>query len=385
MFTVAMKAGIFETHHAEAAYPVIRLFDNGTNQLTIFSYEEADQHLQQLLQDDIKKFNWIKKKRRQSKISFIRTIYRETKKQKIELLYLNTISNNFIFYAVLILLLRKVRVIVTIHAVNNFFDHRFSLSPRRMVREAGKKLLIIVTREYNVLSTPPVKYLQSKLPKGKKVHCVPNAVFEELLIRQTQPLTTECINIVVPGTVEKRRRNYDHVFDLMKKLVESKITFTMVFLGKLYEDSGQEILARSKTWNEKYNNLYYYEDGEVNQLEFDRIMASATILFLPLEIETIFDDDITEICGTSTTSGNITEVIRHAKPFIIPKLLAIDPLLERACFRYDRIDDIVSFVSTLYLNPGFYQSLLNSALEASRNFTIPLIRNRISDVLKESV
>ncbi len=380
-----MKAAIFETHHAEAAYPVIRLFDNGTNKLTIFSYEEAYYHLEHLLQEDIKKFNWVKKKSLQSKISFIRTIYSETKKQKIELLYLNTISDNFIFYAIMIFLLRKVRIIVTIHAINNFFDHRFSLSPRKMIRTVGKKLLIIVTREFNVLSTPSVKYLESKLPKGKKVHCVPNGVFEEHIFRQTQPLPTECINIVVPGTIEKRRRNYDQVFELMKKLMESKITFTITFLGKLYKDYGQGILALSKTWNAKYNNLYYYESEEVNQLEFDRVMASATILFLPLEIETIFDDDIAEICGTSTTSGNITEVIRHAKPFIIPKLLALDPLLEKACFRYDSIDDIVAFISTLHSNPGFYQSLLDSSLHASRNFTIPVTRNRIDDVLTASV
>lgn len=378
-----MKVAIFETHHAEAAYPVIKLFDNGKNKLTIFSYEEAYHYLEQLLQDDIKKFNRIVKKEQQSKISFIRTIFRHTKKQKIELLYLNTISDNFIFYALLILLLRKVRVIVTIHAVNNFFDHHFSIHPRRMIRTLGKKLLIIVTREFNVISTPSVKYLESKLPKGKKVHCVPNAVFEELYIRQTQPLPTECINIVIPGTVEKRRRNYDQVFDLMIKLTESKIPFTITLLGKLYKEYGQEILARSKAWNAQFNNVYYYEDGEINQLEFDRVIATATILFLPLEIETIVDDDIVEICGTSSTSGNITEVIRHAKPFIIPKLMAIDPVLEKACFRYNNPEEIVSFISALQQTPDLYQSLLNASLEASRNFTVNKIRGRIGAVLEE--
>lgn len=380
---ISMKVAIFETYHAEAAYPVIKLFDNGKNKLTIFSYEESYQYLEQLLQDDIKKFNWIVKKKQQSKISFIRTIFQHTKKHKIELVYLNTISDNFIFYALLILLLRKVRVIVTIHAVNNLFDHHFSLHPRRIIRTLGKKLLIIVTREFNVISTPSVKYLKSKLPKDKIVHCVPNAVFEELNVRQTQPLPTECINIVIPGTVEKRRRNYDQVFELMKKLIESKITFTITFLGKLHEHYGQQILARSKAWNAKYSNIYYYDGDGVDQSEFDRVMASATILFLPLEIETIFDDNIVEICGTSSTSGNITEVIRHAKPFIIPKLMAIDPVLEKACFRYNNPEEIVPFISSLQQNPGLYQSLLNYSLDASRNFTVNKIRSRIGAVLEE--
>lgn len=378
-----MKAAIFETYHPEAAYPVIRLFDNGKNKLTIFSYEEAYQHLEHLLQDDIQKFNWVIRKKHQSKISFILTIFLETKKQKIQLLYLNTITDNFIFYAIMIFLLRKVRVIITIHSINNFFDHRFAFSPRRLIRTLGKKLLIAVTREFNVISIPSVKYLESKLPKDKKVHCVPNAVFDEFLCLQTQPLPTECINIVIPGTIEKRRRNYDQVFDLMIKLTDSKISFSITFLGKLYKDYGQEILSRSKAWNAQYGNIYYYEGDEVNQLEFDRVMARATILFLPLVIETIVDDDIVEICGTSSTSGNITEVIRHAKPFIIPKLMAIDPVLEKTCFRYDNPEEIVSFISVLQKSPDLYQSLLNSSLDASRNFTVNKIRDRIGAVLEE--
>lgn len=378
-----MKVAIFETQHAEAAFPVIKLFDNGKNELTIFSYEEAYQHLKYLLRNDIQRFNWVIRKKQQSKISFILTILKETRKQKIKLLYLNTITNNFIFYALMIFLLKKVRVIVTIHSINNFFDHRFSFHPRRLIRTIGKKLLIAVTKEFNVISTPSVKYLESKLPKNKKVHCVPNAVFDEQLSRQTQPPVTECIHIVIPGTVEKRRRNYDQVFDLMIKLTESKIPFAVTLLGKLYQDYGQEIMAKAKKWNAQYDNVRYYENDEVNQLEFDRVISTATLLFLPLEIETIVDDDIVEICGTSSTSGNITEVIRHSKPFIIPKLMAIDPVLEKACFRYNNPEEIVSFISSLWQNPGFYLSMLDSSLDASQNFTVNKIRSRIGAVLEE--
>lgn len=379
-----MKIAIFETHHAEAAYPVIRLFDNGKNELTIFSYEEAYQHLKYLLRDDIQRFNWVIRKKQQSKISFILTMLQETRKQNIKLLYLNTITNNFIFYALLIFLLKKVRVIVTIHSINNFFNHRFSMRPRRLIRTIGKKLLISVTKEFNVISKPSVNYLESKLPKNKTVHCVPNAVFDELFSIQIQPSIEEYIHIVIPGTVEKRRRNYNQVFDLMLRMNESKIPFSITLLGKLYEDYGQEIMAKAKDWNKKYNNnVHYYENDEVDQLEFDRVLATATFLFLPLEMETIVDDDIVEICGTSSTSGNITEVIRHAKPFIIPKPMAIDPILEKGCFRYTTTDEIASFILLLWQTPDLYQSLLNYSLEASRNFTVNKIRNRISAVLEE--
>ena len=41
-----MHVGIFETDHFEAAYPVIRLFDNGENDITIFVYEKSYRQLQ---------------------------------------------------------------------------------------------------------------------------------------------------------------------------------------------------------------------------------------------------------------------------------------------------------------------------------------------------
>jgi hypothetical protein len=232
-----------------------------------------------------------------------------------------------------------------------------------------------------VISTPSIKYLDGKLPKNKKVHCVPNAVFDEQLSFQTQPPVTASIHIVIPGTVEKRRRNYDQVFELMLQLTDAGIPFTITLLGKLYKEYGQEIMTRAKKWNVQYNNVRYYENEEVNQLEFDRVIATATLLFLPLEIETIVDDDIIEICGTSSTSGNITEVIRHAKPFIIPQRMAIDPVLEKSCFRYTNPAEIVSFISSLRQNPGLYSSLLKNSLDASRNFTVDKIRDRITAVL----
>lgn len=377
-----MKVAIFETQHPEVAYPVTRLFDNGTNHITIFSYEEAYGPLKHLLAEQYNRYDWIIKKERQSKVSFIYTLYQQTKKRKIQVLYLDTVTDNFIFYAIMIFFSKKVRVILTIHSINNFFDHKFSFSLRRIIRTIGKKMLLRVTKEFNVISAPSVKYLKSKLPERKKVHCIPNAIFEKTSYRQSQSPVSEKINIVIPGTVEKRRRNYDQAFELIAKLKNENIPFSITFLGKLSGNYGQEVLAKCKDWNSQNNNINYYEGTGVDQAEFDRVMNEATVIFMPLVIHTIVDDDIIEICGVSSTSGNITEVIRHAKPFIIPGELAIDPCLEKSCFRYSSTENIVSFISRIYQDPAYYHTLLEAAWEASEHFTIENIRNRIAAVIE---
>ena len=44
-----MRVGVFETTHFEGAYPVIKCFDNGANEITIFCYEESYRQFAQLL------------------------------------------------------------------------------------------------------------------------------------------------------------------------------------------------------------------------------------------------------------------------------------------------------------------------------------------------
>src|SRR4249919_393230 len=173
-----MKVGIFETTHFEGAYPVIRLFDNGSNDITIFTYEDSYQQFQFLFKDEMNRYKWVVKGRDESKYSFIRRIYSETRSRKLELLYLNTITDNYIFYSWLVSLLKPLRIIITLHSINNYFNHKPAFSIRRIVRTMGKKRLIGAAKEFNVVALTMVNYLKSRLPATKKVHCVPGAVYE---------------------------------------------------------------------------------------------------------------------------------------------------------------------------------------------------------------
>jgi predicted transcriptional regulator len=88
-----MRVGIFETTHFEGAYPVIKCFDNGANEITIFCYEESYRQFQHLFEGQMEKFSWVVKSQQDSKYKFIYRIYKETKSRKLDLLYLNTISD----------------------------------------------------------------------------------------------------------------------------------------------------------------------------------------------------------------------------------------------------------------------------------------------------
>lgn len=371
-----MKIGIFETDHFEGAYPVIKLFDNGHNEITIFTYDHSYRQFQYLFGDQLDRYTWIIKEASVSKVKFIRKVYTEAKRNKIELIYFNTISNNFIFYALAIALLKKIRVIVTLHDINGYFQFKPAPSIRRCVRFLGKRLLVMTVKEFNVVSSTMVDYLKNKLPSYKYVHCIPGAVFENHFVYNTSPAIVNSLNIVIPGTLDGRRRKYAVAFELLKKINEKRLPVSLVFLGGYNEQHGKHIIEKCREYNSKKNNLRFYEGRIVDQPEFDRIMNAAHFVFIPSAIHTVLADGVSEIYGKTISSGNIFDVIKHAKPFIAPAGLAIPVNLETSCFRYTDSDQIVSFFEDLLTTPDAYKRWLGSALENSLEYTPEKIRER---------
>ena len=368
-----MKVAIFETEHFEAGYSLIRLFNNGQNEITVFCYPASQRQFDYLFKDDRSKINWVIKKEHQSKASFIYTIYQETKKRKIELLYLNTVSDNFLFYAMLAGSLPGVRIVLTLHSIYNFFSTKSLFNPRRMIRAIGKKMLRRAIKEFNILSPTLLPLLQQKFPKGKKIHQVPGAIFEKNAAAITE-LSTDLFRIVIPGSIDNKRRDYGQVFKLLNLLKQEDIAAEIILLGSFYGEYGQTILAQCREWAKHHADLRWYEGTVVDQPEFDRVIEMSHFIFTPSVIDTVIADGVEEIYGISISSGNISDAIRHAKPLIIPGGLVVDPVLEKSCVRYSGLGDIVSLFKSIRNDGAIYTKLAIAAIDSSQQFTIEKVR-----------
>jgi hypothetical protein len=314
----------------------------------------------------------------ESKYSFIRRIYSETKSRKLELLYLNTITDNYIFYSWMVGLLKGRRIIVTLHSINNYFNHKPALNLRRIVRTIGKKRLIRATKEFNVVALTMVDYLKSRLPATKKVHCIPGAVYEGRSDK-LQP-SKEIINLVVPGIVDARRRDYDLVFQLADRLEQTGSSTMITLLGGIQPLFGKSVLE--KLISKKNNRIRYYNRPVVDQPEFDKVMDEADFVLLPSTIHNTILDDIPEIYGLSMSSGNLFDIIKHAKPFIAPLQLRVDPFLENSCLRYESVDEIIEVLVALRESPDTLASLQANARVASEHYRVNEVRLRNSDLFR---
>jgi hypothetical protein len=369
-----MQIGIFETEHFEGAYPVIRLFDNGQNKITIFTYQQAYRQFKHLFAEDMHRYEWVVREDNESKYRFILRLYRETKQRKIGLLYMNTVTNNFIFYAWMIRLLKGIRIVVTLHDINNYFHFTPAFSLRRWVRYFGKRSLVKNVREFNVVSETMMPYLESKLPAYKKVHNLPGAVFDAAQYQNEAPAVNGRLNIVIPGSVDGRRRNYETVFTLLDQCRHLPVSITL--LGGFAHPYGAAIKARCLTAAAEYPNLVFYGDEVVDQPEFDKVMNEAHLVFIPSVVDTIIADGTKERYGMSISSGNIFDVIKHAKPFIIPVTLKIPDRLAGSAITYTTITEIVTYLEALVQQPDRYQQLLQQAVLNSGEYTIAKVRER---------
>ena len=371
-----MKIGIFETDHFEGAYPVIRLFDNGENEIVIFTYEHSFHQFKYLFGAELSRYTWIVKKPEVSKIKFIQQMLTAIKSSKIDIMYFNTISNNFIFYAVAIAMLKPIRAVVTLHDINGYFTFKPAPSFRRWVRFVGKRSLIKIVDEFNVVSSTMVDYLKSKLPQKKIVHCVPGAVFEAFLPENATYDVSRALTIVIPGTLDERRRKYNLAFDLLDRINERQLPIIIFFLGGCDRQYGPEVLERSKRYALKHENLIFYDTPVVDQPEFDRVMNEAHFVFIPSTVHTVVSDGVEEIYGKTISSGNIFDVIKHGKPFIAPSQLDVPTNIESSCFKYTETEQIVSFLEQMISRPELYQTWRDSALQNSLEYTPEKVRQR---------
>jgi len=371
-----MRIGIFETDHYEVSSTLIKLFDNGKNDITVFAYPQSWRQFRFLFPHRQGSYHWVIKEEKEPWWKFMVRIYKETRRRKLELLYLNTVTQHHLPYALLIKMLPGVRVIVTIHDSNGYFQWKPAWSVRRLVRYIGKRLLVRTVKEFNVLSPTLVPALQSRLPANKIVHVIPGAVYEGRRHMVATPATCNQIKLVVPGTVDVRRRDYATVFDLLEACRQQSLPVSVVLLGGYYGEAGKAVIEKCKARASQAADITSYETSVVDQPEFDRQMDEAHLLFIPSRIHTILADGVPETYGLTISSGNVSDIIRYAKPFIAPAALTLPANLESGAVRYQHVADIVRVLQQLLSDDAWYHQLSRQAVLNAQEYTIEKIRQQ---------
>src|SRR5690606_13812425 len=205
------------------------------------------------------------------------------------------------------------------------------------------------------------------------ISVVPGAVYEPRGVKTVFP--SEGIwKTVVPGSIDRKRRDYDQVFVLAALLNSRNIKAEIVLLGGHHDDYGKEIIQRAAKFDQGTCRMKNYEESIVDQDEFDRHMDECHFVFIPSVVHTTICGEIPEVYGITKSSGNIFDVIKHAKPFIVPATLTISESLASSCIKYKGLEEIVALLEEFEMNPGRFESICREAEGNSQEFTVEKVR-----------
>jgi len=372
-----MNIAIIEKGHFEVVYTLISLFDTGDNRLTIFIDKPSYVQLEYLLKEKIVKHTWIIQDKQSNRV-FIKHMFHHIQSHSFDLLYFNTIADNFIYYAYYIKRLANEKVILTLHDILGYFRYVPAFSLRKLIRFVGKRKMIHAVQNLNVISETLIPLLQKKISTSHRIFNISGGFFEpEKFIKQSYN-KGDFIKITVPGSIDSRRRNYNSLFELLEAARLQRSNISVTLLGTFRKQDNKEIYDLCHRYIRSSNNLHFYETDSVDQEEFDRIMKETHFIWIPVRQFAIVTDGAREEYGVTITSGNIGDVIRHCRPFFSPHYFKIDKTLESGCLRYANTKDILNALREL--NSTSYSQLQDGAYYASMNYTKEKIVSRNNEL-----
>jgi hypothetical protein len=372
-----MKIAIIEKGHFEVAYTLIQLFDNDRNKLTIFIDEPSYDQLTYLLKEKSERYKWVIQTK-ESNREFIKLMFEQLGNAAFDLIYFETIADNFIHYAWYIRKLYQKNIVMTLHDSKGFFYYSPSLSIRKLIRFSGKRKLIKIVPALNVLTETLFPFLQKELQGKKTIFNIPGAFFEPEGFKPIEYKTGEFIKIAIPGSVDTRRRNYDSVLEFLEKIKSAGLKVSITLLGSFRKGYSELIYSKCIQQVQSNSRLHIYKEDTVSQQEFDKIMKEAHFIWMPLNKFAVVTDGVKEEYGKTISTGNTGDVIRHVKPFFAPSYFTIDPALKKSCCQYSDINEIIGKLKTI--DSAEYKRLQEDALNASLNYTKDKIVERNKDL-----
>lgn len=375
-----MNIAIFETQHFEGAYPMIRIMDMPGNHLTIFVNEATYQRFNALFGNSMEKYTWVVQPARLSNRKFVWRIFQTCRRNKTNILFLNTVTANFMLYAFAAMFLRA-RVILTLHDANNFLLSHYSHNLRLSVRHAGKAMLARCCYAYSTVSETVQAHLKNTMRIKKKIFCIPGAVFEKQgaaipIFDGSGPL-----RIVVAGSIDKRRRNYEEVLSLLELANRQELPLHIELSGGPYGAYGRRMMETFRAYNLEHRNLVFHETPVVDQPVFDAALDKAHFLWIPSVINTVIADGIEETYGVTKSSGNIFDAIKHARPMLVPAGLAMPVQLQSSTVVYSSTTALKDLLAGILQNPASYAMLATAALHNSKQYSVEKMRERIPELL----
>lgn len=331
-----VNVGVMEPHyHAAFFYAVCKICNRPYVNLTIFAREKVwDQALAHdaYLGEGCKVITIPDMDDYQK---FVQCFIDAEKKSDIEVLFLNTLMESHKRLRAWKDFQPKGKLILTAHAVNAWFGKSWRINFSRPLyqmpyfiwssmrsRPYFRKHILPKVYAINVDYRPSIGYTEHLVGHDLPVYSIPAAFYKE----NNGVVENDKVHFVIPGAIEKLRRDYDMLLDVFAEFPEVQLTLLGIAKGRY----GKYVVDKCRhIKNIVCTGEYASEENYMST------MNSCDMIVSPLNKATCGHGAIEEWAGWSKSFNPPFNAIEYGKPLLIPSYYPVDEELKDSTVFYE--------------------------------------------------
>jgi hypothetical protein len=371
------KLMIYETTHYETLPGLVELAVEQFEQVTIYAVsadiKESCGHFPLFQSNKIK---WVEKANDQNNRSFIRQLFEELISGSYSHLFINSLDHNlFYFTQRLSRICKNIHTVLNVHTIHDYTSNRYN-SILNISESLAKKKLHRLLKNYRVLAPAMPAYLKSRLKKIETEY-IPGMFYRSFPVPDFQ---RSPFRIVVPGNVERKRREYElipTVLEELKKRLDNSTKLELVILGNANSAFGKELEQNIRAVLSPSISLILF-GRDVSYDTYSSYYSSAHIIWAPVRLHMESIRGVKEINGLSNSAGFIVDFIHYAHPSLIPSTIKFDEQLDRLFYHYSSPEEAAVQLMTFLNNPG----VLEQRQHQIRSFCSSYTAGKFRDAFK---
>lgn len=234
---------------------------------------------------------------------------------------------------------------------------------KEIIRKRYRQQILEKVYSYNhhfIVHSDGVKQFLSRFQPAEKISVFPFAIYEYM---QDNSVNNTKLRICVPGIVSNGRRDYDSLFRILVENAEKlKGKLTVDLLGFIPKED-LHLVDTIKTLEGRGIDMIYYLEFVFGE-KYDRPLSQADIILGNLRVE----KSSTQKYGQTKESGTVYNMVRGAKPGLLPKSYPLDKEFHASSLLFEDYEDLGQIILKLVNDPSEIDRLKQEAKITSEQF-----------------
>jgi hypothetical protein len=348
-----MPAGllIYETNHHETLPAMLDLAELYFEHISVFLKELSYQNICSIpAEERWPKVHFYRQAKSVSNRAFIRKAVQFSLSNHYTHFHISTLDNNLLYFAAELFRLRGVQLSLSVQAVRGYSAFKFG-NLRDITESLAKLIFHRRIRHYRVFFPRMKEVLHQHFP-GANCQFIPSRFYSG---KQNKPGNrASFLKIVIPGSVNPARRDYTFASAFVRDYlseIAARNPIELVILGNISSAYGLKLKGELKAIESEQLVIKYYFDY-IPQAEYELQLATADIIWSPVNINTKSIRGTPEVYGYSMATGLIADQLFSNCPTLVPAGFEIPEHFENATIVYESGPDLAARIVKLMTGQG---------------------------------